>query len=886
MKKLIIAVVVAAIILAAEVSSAHDLYVKKNPTNEGGIEFGVNNASGFVKWRAYVKGLSNNSQGQNTGWKDSTNGWWYYDLADINQKVMWRLDGLANQTYMVTYWVFKSDGSWEYGPQAQVISDQIIPDAQFTNLTDASVYQQSTFNIKVSSSDNLSGVYAIRIYAITPAVNCAISGWIPSGITNQYYQEFSGNAVDYNFTASCEGLYTFTLWVKDKAGNIAYEPHGSVTVGVDLPTTQPPPVQAPTAPSNLKLVANGEAVNLSWTDNAGDENGFKLYRNDEFLTSLTANAVGYTDKSVAYGNSYAYRLYAYKGDLNSSAVEASITLTEPVTGDYRYADSFIYPVACLDSRIYRYEADDKIPSGACFDYQPPGSLFAYSDKSHQGCDINYKGINDLGKPLYSIGNALVWDFGSTSGWGNYLILRIQSYLDQPFILSDGTEVFEIFVLYAHLDEIRIIKTDGSVIEKSSLVKKQTYLLKGWQLGTIGDAFGTYSPHLHFEIRINGYSQLGSGYWPVTDLVGFNKYFVDPLEFIDNNRDNNAQLKIVVHSYDLDSNRKVHLDFNQSLWTRQGRLNDGLPLAPVGWNNFLWLTASNNDTNASWVFSVPDDGAYSIYISLPRYYGQATGVHYKVWHSSTDEVNPYEVQLDQTNSDQNQLVYLGTFDYYNDWDYSVSLNSKTGDSPEKKVALDSIMLVYEGDLGTGGGGALPPALPPEPEQVPTITSDGQLTFKYVGTYLKPEFRCWGSGLSWDTVIFSNGNTSATVEVSYSDTVYCNAKFEDNHWLAEGSGILPNQHLYVNDQELFATADNGLGGSNILFGLVVNNQDDDTGDNDWHGTIDVNVNGDDLPSGWGCALTATNNDNIRTKLFNWLILLLPALMLAVRRLGSRI
>ncbi|MCX6744836.1 MAG: peptidoglycan DD-metalloendopeptidase family protein [Candidatus Parcubacteria bacterium] len=833
MKKMMIAFTVVLAGLIANTSWAHDISLKKNPTNENGIEVGVINAASFPRWRVYVKGMSNNSQGQNTGFKDSGNGWWYYDLADINQKVMWRLDGLANQTYLVTYWVFKSDGTWEYGPQVQVISDQIIPDAQFTNLTDASVYQQSTFNIKVASSDNLSGVEAIRIYAVTPAATCAISG-----------------------------------------------------VGIDLPTPPPLPAQAPLAPSNLSLTASGLSVQLVWTDNATTEDGFKLYRNDQLLSSLAANTASYTDNAVEYGKPYTYRLYAYKADLNSSAIEGSITLTAPPSGDYRYADSFIYPVACPGDKIYRQEPDDQIPGGACFDYQPLGSLFAYSDKCHQGCDINYKGVNDLGKPLYAIANALIWDFGWTQGWGNYLILRIQSYSDQPFMLSDGTTVSEIYVLYGHLNEIKVIKDNGQVISQSALVKKQTYLLKGWQLGTIGDANGNFSPHLHFEIRKSGYSQLGAGYWTVTDLNGFTKYFVDPLEFIDNNRSQDAQLKFVVHSFDRDSSRNSFLDFNSALWTRQGRLSDGLPLAAVGWSNFLWLTPSSNVTDASWNFKIPYDGAYSVYVVLPRYYGQAKGVRYKVWHSSTDETNPYQVQIDQTNDDANRLVYLGTFDYYSSWKYSVVVSGKTADNPAKTVAVDSIQVVYEGDLGTGGGGALPPALPPEPEQVPTITSEGQVTFKYVGTYLKPEFRCWGSGLSWDKVIFSNGTLSAAVDVSYSDTVYCNAKFEDNRWLAEASGILPNQHLFVNDQEIFATADNGLGGRNILFGLVVNTQDGDTGADDWHGTIDVHVNGDDLPKSWGCVISATSNDNIRTNLLNWLILFLPALVLAARRLVSRI
>ena len=91
----------------AEDAYPHEMYVKKNPTNENGIEFGVNDASSFVRWRAYVKGLSNNGQGDNAGWSYA-NGWWYYELSSISQRVMWRTTGLQNQKFVVTYWVSRA----------------------------------------------------------------------------------------------------------------------------------------------------------------------------------------------------------------------------------------------------------------------------------------------------------------------------------------------------------------------------------------------------------------------------------------------------------------------------------------------------------------------------------------------------------------------------------------------------------------------------------------------------------------------------------------------------------------------------------------------------------------------------------------------------------
>ncbi len=720
--------------LVAQEAKAHQLWIKKNPTNEDGIEFGVDNASEFVWWRACVRGVSNNSQGQNTGWQYA-NGWWYYDLDSISQRVMWRVTGLENQEFVVTYWVFRSDGTWEYGPQVVVVSDQILPSASFTNIYDGQVFNQTEFNIQVASSDNLAGVEAIRIYVVVPA-GLTMSGWTPSGLANQYYKEFNATSVNYDFNAPGEGAYTFTLWVKDKAGNIAYEPGGPVQIIVDL-NDPPPAEETPAAPSDFDITVNGQTAILHWQDNANNEEGFLLYRNWEYLATLPANTVSYSDENLAPGD-YCYRLNAFNGSLNSAVIEACTTILSP-SGDYRYADSFSYPMDC--DKLYRIEPDAQIPAGACYDYQPFGSLFAYNYKVHLGADLNLRGINDLGEPLHAIANALIWDIGWVSGWGKYMILRIQSYPDQYFTLTDGTKVTEIFVLYAHLDEIKVIKDNGEIISEAGIIEKETYVAKGWQIGTVGDGNGNYSPHLHFEIRINGYSQLGYGYWPVDDLT-YLDYFVDPIEFIENNwtLDDMSPLKVYIHAYDRDLSRKVNVAFDPNFWWRQGRLYDGLPLASVGWANHIWLISSANDKAASWNFYLPQTGAWSVYTIIPRYYAQANNVTYRVWHDSEDIESPFYQYLDQANGNENHKVYLGTFDFYTDWQYSVDLFSQIDDSPVQDVALDTLILVYEGEIGSGGGDNPPDDPPPDPpddgDSSSTIDINGDFNVNVNGS----EFGC--------------------------------------------------------------------------------------------------------------------------------------------------
>jgi hypothetical protein len=893
---------------------SHDMYIKKNPTNENGIEFGVNNATSFVRWRAYVKGQSNNSQGINTGWTNA-NGWWYYDLSTVTQRVMWRLDGLQNQKVTVTYWVFKSDGTWEYGPQVEVISDTQLPTASFTNLVNNTVYQQSTFNVSVSSSDNLSGVESIRIYVVVPS-GYSLSGWQPSGIANQFYLEFSATSVSYNFTAPAEGLYTFTLWVKDKAGNIAYEPGGQITVGVDLPT--PPPEQkysCNTSTYTCSQSSSGLYSSLSDCQTNCVMPPTPRYSCDSLSGTCSQSTLG---------------LYSTLSDCQSSCQ------APPPVDDYKYAEHFIYPMSC--SKIYRLEPDSQIPVGGCFDYQPFGSLFAYADKIHLGADLNLKGVNDLGAPLYAIANAQIYNFGWTSGWGNYLILQITAKSGKSFTLPNGQTVTQIYALYGHLNEIKIIKDDGSIITQSQIVKKATYVKSGWQVGTVGDGNGNYSPHLHFEIRINGYDQLGPGYWPATDFVTYLKYWVDPIEFIEANMADSAQkpLTIFVSGYQLDTNGATHVELDTSLWQRQGRATDGTPLAAVGNDNYFWLLSTAKDNAAAFHFYLPVGGAYSLYAVIPRYYATAKNVRYRIWHNRQSVANPFEVLVDQTNDNANKLVYLGTYDYFTNWEYSVDVFSKTSDNPAKTVAFDTLVLVYEGDFGTGGGTIPPPPTdncgngvcdsgedanscpadctitppPPPPGVMPTINSSGQLQFEYQGTYSYPKLYCYGANLESNNPILSAGLKDKTLEVSSSALVYCNVQFEDGKWLADWQGMLSGQKLLVNNQEITYTEDNGMGGKNLVFNLVVNitlpppppntcgNGICDNGENltscpadctitppppppPGHGDTTEKDDGNGSKSVGGCQLlpaTATSSDIMAY----WLVIFSPLLLPLIRRL----
>ena len=85
-------------------------------------------------------------------------------------------------------------------------------------------------------------------------------------------------------------------------------------------TTLPPP----NAPSNLTATPQSTGrILLQWTDNATNEQGFRLERSTDGVTFrqvslLTANATLYSNGGRASGTTYYYRIAAYEGPNNSA----------------------------------------------------------------------------------------------------------------------------------------------------------------------------------------------------------------------------------------------------------------------------------------------------------------------------------------------------------------------------------------------------------------------------------------------------------------------------------------------------------------------------------------------------------------------------------------
>ncbi len=137
--------------------------------------------------------------------------------------------------------------------------------------------------------------------------------------------------VDNNLNAGT--TYYYKLLAFNQDGNSDYSP----VLAISTLASQAP--EEPAAPSSLAETSLSETtISLGWEDNAGNEQGFKLYRSTSMssgyreVATLAANTISYVDNNLNAGTTYYYKLLAFNQDGNSdySAVLAISTLAEQV----------------------------------------------------------------------------------------------------------------------------------------------------------------------------------------------------------------------------------------------------------------------------------------------------------------------------------------------------------------------------------------------------------------------------------------------------------------------------------------------------------------------------------------------------------------------------
>ena len=92
----------------------------------------------------------------------------------------------------------------------------------------------------------------------------------------------------------------------------------------------------PAPPSDLQALAiSSTKINLAWTDNSGDESGFKVERKTGSgafgqIATVGANVTTYSNAFLTPNTEYTYQVRAYRGSTNSSYAVSSPVTTPPL----------------------------------------------------------------------------------------------------------------------------------------------------------------------------------------------------------------------------------------------------------------------------------------------------------------------------------------------------------------------------------------------------------------------------------------------------------------------------------------------------------------------------------------------------------------------------
>jgi surface antigen/PKD repeat protein len=170
----------------------------------------------------------------------------------------------------------------------------ILPPAEPTALAATAVSPSQIDLTWVDNADNEDGFRIERSLAET------------TGFTS--IATLSADVTSYSdIGLSPDTTYYYRIYAFNTAGD-------SWTYAADDTTTFSPP---PDAPSNLAATAVSESqIDLTWVDNAGNEDGFKLERsldgtNWTLIATLGTNLISYSDTGLKPGTTYYYRVYAF-----------------------------------------------------------------------------------------------------------------------------------------------------------------------------------------------------------------------------------------------------------------------------------------------------------------------------------------------------------------------------------------------------------------------------------------------------------------------------------------------------------------------------------------------------------------------------------------------
>ncbi|MGB7337500.1 MAG: peptidoglycan DD-metalloendopeptidase family protein [Phototrophicaceae bacterium] len=231
-----------------------------------------------------------------------------------------------------------------------------------------------------------------------------------------------------------------------------------------------------------------------------------------FLNDVT----GESDKEIAFDAVRFRRIVTVQPDTGSSN---GGTTTPPTTGTrpsvvngVPVADGYDSPVGSTTDR-----RGTRVWPAGWLDASPFGRLYFIgtpSEAYHTGADLNFGApYADKGLPTYACANGIVTFAGTLRVWGYVIIIR-----HDPLYTPTGQVLYS---RYGHVQNLR--------------VKVGDRVTRGQQIAEVGDAFGRFVPHLHFDLSPTTRLDSVPSDWPGTNQSALLRNYIDPLAWIKKSR---------------------------------------------------------------------------------------------------------------------------------------------------------------------------------------------------------------------------------------------------------------------------------------------------------------------------------------------------------------
>ena len=176
------------------------------------------------------------------------------------------------------------------------------------------------------------------------------------------------------------------------------------------------------------------------------------------------------------------------------------------------ADGYDSPIGSSDQR----RAERVWPPG-WRDASPFAKLYFIGtpvEAYHTGADLNFgKPYEDRGMSVYACASGVVTFAARLGIWGNLIVIR-----HDPLFLPGGAVIYS---RYAHVQNMR--------------VQVGQRVARGQRICEVGDAFGRFVPHLHFDLSPTTMFEKRPGNWPRLDYDMLVANYIDPLGWIRRNR---------------------------------------------------------------------------------------------------------------------------------------------------------------------------------------------------------------------------------------------------------------------------------------------------------------------------------------------------------------